>query len=210
MLFRGLCSLPPALQRFKKPDYTAQFEEAVVNAGVAAAALARFIKEERQKRITDVATRRQPQLACVLEGLYDIGNVSAVMRSAEAFGVEDIYLINQHNDRFKVSRSISVGAEKWLRLNHFTTTRECVLHLQAHGYHVTAAHCPSVEQVKHDGAGSDGGGGDGGGASEIGEPDAGVTLTELDLTKKDSSNLWQRVCWNDQRSAGAGRQHILH
>lgn len=106
------------------------------------------------------------------------------MRSAEAFGVEDIYLINQHNDRFKVSRSISVGAEKWLRLNHFTTTRECVLHLQAHGYHVTAAHCPSVEQVKHDGAGSDGGGGDGGGASEIGEPDAGVTLTELDLTKK--------------------------
>lgn len=67
MLFRGLCSLPPALQRFKKPDYTAQFEEAGVNAGVAAAALARFIKEERQKRITDVATRRQPQLACVLE-----------------------------------------------------------------------------------------------------------------------------------------------
>ena len=67
LLFRGVCSLPPALQRFKKPDYAALFEDAGVNAGAAAASLGRFIKEERQKRISEVAARRQPQLACVLE-----------------------------------------------------------------------------------------------------------------------------------------------
>lgn len=49
--------------------------------------------------IWGVAKRRQVQVACVLEGLYDLGNVSAVLRSAEAFGIENIYLINQHSDR---------------------------------------------------------------------------------------------------------------
>ena len=64
-----------------------------------------------------------------------------------------------------------------MRLRHFTNTRDCISHLHAQGYHVTAAHCPSVEPAEHDANCSDG-------AGEAVEPDVGTTLTELDLTSK--------------------------
>ena len=119
-----------------------------------------------------------------MQGLYDIGNVSAVLRSAEAFGIEDIHLINRHDDKFKVARSISVGAEKWLRLHHFSRTEECFEHLQSKGYHVAVAHCPSVEAV----AGESSSGGSVPAAATDGGNEAVAapltTLTELDLTQK--------------------------
>ena len=58
--------------------------------------------------------------------MYDLGNIAAVCRSAEAFGVERIYLINRHNDRFKLSRAVSVGAEKWLKLRTFQSPADCI------------------------------------------------------------------------------------
>jgi tRNA G18 (ribose-2'-O)-methylase SpoU len=58
-------------------------------------------------------------VVCVLERLYDVGNIAAVCRSAEAFGIEAVYLVGSKSDRFKPNRTqsrVSVGAERWLNI----------------------------------------------------------------------------------------------
>lgn len=84
--------------------------------------------------------------SCIVQGLYDVGNIAAVFRSAEAFGVEHMYLINKHGDRFKKAKTVSVGAEKWLTLHHFHDTIECYEHLKQMGYHIAGEQARLLRQ----------------------------------------------------------------
>jgi tRNA G18 (ribose-2'-O)-methylase SpoU len=154
-----------------------------------------------------------------MQGLYDIGNVSAVLRSAEAFGIEDIYLINRHDDKFKVARSISVGAEKWLRLHHFSRTDTCIAHLQSEGYHVAVAHCPSVEPAATENSttgASNSSDGDGSRDALIQSPSSiaaaapsGATLTDLDLTQKTAVVFGNEFAGMTEEAIRLARDHWL-
>jgi tRNA (guanosine-2'-O-)-methyltransferase len=81
---------------------------------------------EREKRLKDVIHCRQPNLAVVLENVFDPHNISAVMRSCDAVGIQDIYVLNTKIPRHKKwgSRSSS-GAAKWLTIHEFENTAEC-------------------------------------------------------------------------------------
>jgi len=54
------------------------------------------VPPDRQEKMAAVAAHRLPNVTCVLEGLYDGGNVGAVGRSAEAFGITDIAIVSLH------------------------------------------------------------------------------------------------------------------
>ncbi|HDP35259.1 MAG TPA: hypothetical protein ENN29_09145 [Candidatus Hydrogenedentes bacterium] len=58
------------------------------------AALAPVLLEERRRRIDAVIAERTYSVAPVLEGLYDLGNVSAVLRSAEALGFQAVHIVD--------------------------------------------------------------------------------------------------------------------
>lgn len=81
---------------------------------------------ERKKRLTDVLDNRQHDLTVVLENVFDPHNISAVMRTCDAVGVQEIYVLNtkipQHR---KWGRRSSSSAEKWLTVHQFTDHREC-------------------------------------------------------------------------------------
>ncbi len=98
-----------------------------------------FLTEERIARIDEVLAERTYNLTVVVEGLVDSGNVSAVMRTAEAFGVQSFHAVDTATS-YKHSRRTSQGAEKWLDRYRWNTAEDCVAALQATGHRIVAAH----------------------------------------------------------------------
>jgi tRNA (guanosine-2'-O-)-methyltransferase len=86
---------------------------------------------EREKRYNDVIHHRQPGLTVVLENVFDPHNISAVMRSCDAVGIQDIYVLNTRIPRHKKwGRRSSSSAAKWLSVHEFEHTGECFAELR--------------------------------------------------------------------------------
>src|SRR5664279_1780641 len=81
---------------------------------------------ERHKRLTTVLDKRQPDLTVVLENVFDPHNVSAVMRTCDAVGIQDVYILNNRIPPHKKwgYRSSSTAAE-WLTIHQFTEVEKC-------------------------------------------------------------------------------------
>ncbi len=103
------------------------------------AVLQPYLSEARRARIEAVLDGRTYTVATVVEGLVNTGNVSAVMRSAEALGFQPFHLITGPA-RFKKSKRTTQGAEKWLDVRVWETPAGCVEHLRERGYAVVATH----------------------------------------------------------------------
>jgi len=86
---------------------------------------------EREKRISDVLHHRQPGLAVVLENVFDPHNISAVMRSCDAVGIQDIFVLNTKIPKHKKwGRRSSSSAAKWLTVHEFDNSNECFAELR--------------------------------------------------------------------------------
>jgi tRNA (guanosine-2'-O-)-methyltransferase len=81
---------------------------------------------ERTERLNDVLALRQPELAVVLENISDPHNISAVMRTCDAVGVQEIYILNTKIGLHESwgTRSSS-SAAKWLTVHQYTNAAEC-------------------------------------------------------------------------------------
>lgn len=97
------------------------------------------LTEERKQRIAEIVSRRTYSIVPVLEGLYDFGNVNAVLRTAEALGYQAAHVIELLT-KFKKANRVSLGAEKWLDIRRWEATEPCVKHLRGLGYRIVATH----------------------------------------------------------------------
>lgn len=101
---------------------------------------------ERLQRVDDVVAARTRSVAVVVEGLANHGNVSAVMRSAEALGFLDFHVI--HRDlRYKTSKRTTQGAEKWLDIYRWDSPDACADHLRDRGFHLIGTHLDAAEPI---------------------------------------------------------------
>lgn len=116
-----------------------EFEDRTVTPAQVTALLEPYLSDRRMARIEDVLDHRTYNVAVVLEGLVDTGNVSAVMRTADAFGIQTFHLVDNAGS-YKHSRRTSQGAEKWLDRYRWATPAECIAHLHRDGYRILAAH----------------------------------------------------------------------
>jgi len=81
---------------------------------------------ERKQRITSVIGKRQFDLAVVLENVFDPHNISAVMRTCDAVGVQDVYVLNTKIPRHKKwGAKSSSSAAKWLSVHQFDSAEGC-------------------------------------------------------------------------------------
>src|SRR5207344_2190955 len=81
---------------------------------------------ERYERLTSVLSKRQPDLTVVLENVFDPHNISAVMRSCDAVGIQDIYILNTKIPRHKKwGAKSSSSAAKWLTIHQYESAGEC-------------------------------------------------------------------------------------
>ena len=81
---------------------------------------------ERKEKLLNVLSKRQNDITVVLENVFDPHNISAVMRTCDAVGVQDIYILNTKIPRHKKwgTRSSS-SAAKWLTVHQFEQADEC-------------------------------------------------------------------------------------
>jgi tRNA (guanosine-2'-O-)-methyltransferase len=100
------------------------------------------LTSERQDRIRQTVEGRTCNVATVLEDIYDRGNVSAVLRSAEALGFQCAHVI-ELGEKFKTSARVSTGADKWLDVRKWKSTKDCVTELKRLGYRIVATHLDS-------------------------------------------------------------------
>lgn len=103
--------------------------------------LSTFLTEERVERLKQVLSNRTRYLTVVVEDLYQTQNISAVMRSCECVGIQDVHVVEGENE-FNIHKAISMGSDKWLSIHHYPKAegnmRDCILGLQQKGYRVAA------------------------------------------------------------------------
>ncbi|TDH26405.1 RNA methyltransferase [Segetibacter sp. 3557_3] len=82
---------------------------------------------ERRNKLLTVLNQRQNNLTVLLENVFDPHNVSAVMRSCDAVGIQEMYILNTRIPPHKKwgFRSSS-SANKWLTVHQFTDTASCM------------------------------------------------------------------------------------
>lgn len=86
---------------------------------------------ERTNRLTSVLNKRQNDITVVLENVFDPHNISAVMRSCDAVGIQDIYILtNKIPPHKKWGAKSSSSAAKWLTIHQFDNAEECFLSLR--------------------------------------------------------------------------------
>lgn len=98
-----------------------------------------LLLDARRARIAEVVAGRTCSVVPVMESLYDRGNVSAVLRSAEALGYQVVHNIDT-SLKFKEAIRVTQGAEKWLDVNVWEDTETCLRRLKAQGYRILATH----------------------------------------------------------------------
>lgn len=99
--------------------------------------LATFITDHKKDLMEVVLSNRTNYLTVVLEDIYQPHNASAVVRTADCFGIQNVHIIEGRN-HYDVNPQVLRGSEKWVNIiKHEGTennTRECFVELKAAGY----------------------------------------------------------------------------
>jgi tRNA (guanosine-2'-O-)-methyltransferase len=101
-------------------------------------ALRGIVTPKRLQRIEEVVEGRTDDLVVVLDRVADPHNASAVLRSADAFGVQSVHaIVGAHG--FRASRGVSKGAQRWLDVTRYETAEACARRLKSDGYAIYVA-----------------------------------------------------------------------
>lgn len=108
-----------------------------------------LLTDDRRQKIDKVVAQRNFDTAVVLESIYDRGNVSAVMRSAEGLGFGNFHVI-ETSEKFKESNRVTQGADKWVETKKWKKTTDCVKSLKAEGYKIYVTHLDARSKPLHE------------------------------------------------------------
>lgn len=99
---------------------------------------------ERESRIKEVLNRRQPDLAIIMENVHDPHNIAAVMRTCDAVGVQELYVLNTQIARHrKFGKKSSASAAGWLTIHEFDNTEACIKAVREKYSKIYATHLSS-------------------------------------------------------------------
>ncbi|MFN0063281.1 MAG: TrmH family RNA methyltransferase [Myxococcaceae bacterium] len=98
-----------------------------------------LLLEPRKARVEAVIRQRTRALTVVLDRLGDSFNMAAVLRTCDAFGIQDLHVVDHPHVPFVPHEGVSQGCDKWLDIARYKTTEDCVAALHAGGYRVLAS-----------------------------------------------------------------------
>ncbi|MCB0399158.1 MAG: RNA methyltransferase [Winogradskyella sp.] len=102
-----------------------------------------YLTENRRKRFKKVLAQRTKHFTVATEDVYQLHNTSAVIRTCDVFGIQEVNIVEEINSK-RIDREIAMGAQKWVDLNRYHTTKSCIEDLKAKGYQIVAT-SPHVE-----------------------------------------------------------------
>jgi tRNA (guanosine-2'-O-)-methyltransferase len=113
--------------------------------------LEKYLTPRRKAVIDSILDQRTDWITIVLEDVYYAQNISAALRTAECFGIQDVHIIEQKHN-YQVNPRIVRGSAKWLSLHHYDhhehedPSMACIEHLKQSGYTIYAT-SPEEEAV---------------------------------------------------------------
>ena len=104
--------------------------------------LGRFVTSERQGKIDAVLEQRTRYITVVAEDFHDAHNASAILRTCEGLGIQDLHIVENFNT-FKAGRGAASGSEKWVTVHRYNQDAEdntliCLNKLRSQGYQLVA------------------------------------------------------------------------
>ena len=118
--------------------------------------LRQFKLDNRLHAFDQVLAARTRYLTVVLENIDHSHNQSAVLRSCECFGIQDVYVIDDHKP-LNLHKNVAMGSYKWLTLKRYNrmglqNTPVAIADLKAKGYRIVATtpHEPSTPLEQFD------------------------------------------------------------
>ncbi|MBK7474478.1 MAG: hypothetical protein IPI11_00080 [Haliscomenobacter sp.] len=85
---------------------------------------------EREGRISEVKSRRFTDLTVVLENVHDPHNIGAILRTCDAVGVSEIFVVHTDSrlshSNLRLGKRASAGAHDWVKVHYFNELEECM------------------------------------------------------------------------------------
>jgi tRNA (guanosine-2'-O-)-methyltransferase len=108
-----------------------------------------YISDHKRSRIEEVLNYRTRHLTVVLEDIYQPQNASAIVRTCDIFGVQDLHIIENKN-YYELNPEVVKGSSKWVNMNQYNSTRnntaQCLEQLKKKKYKILAT-SPSPESL---------------------------------------------------------------
>lgn len=120
--------------------------------------LSQFVSDHKKAFIEKVLDQRTRYVTVVLEDIFQSQNASAVVRTCECMGLQDIHIV-ENTAKYQLNVRVLKGADKWINLERYRTrnvnnTETCFKKLRAQGYKILLADPAedgvSIEEIKTD------------------------------------------------------------
>ncbi|MCX6231546.1 MAG: RNA methyltransferase [Bacteroidetes bacterium] len=103
--------------------------------------LTAFVSDNKKSKIDEIVLSRTRHLTVVLEDIFQSQNASAVLRTCDCFGIQDVHII-ENRYPYEINPDVELGSAKWLNLFRYNTnghnTREALQSLKKKGYKIIA------------------------------------------------------------------------
>ena len=98
-----------------------------------------FLTDERNEKIEEVLNNRTTNITVVLEDIYHSHNASAVIRTCDCFGIQNLHVI-ENMKKNRINKCVTQGAAKWISIKKYKekidNTEDCFLELKKRGYQI--------------------------------------------------------------------------
>lgn len=105
-----------------------------------------YLTPERKARFNEVLSYRTKHFTVALEDVYHLHNTSAVIRSCDIFGVQEIHVIEKKNLK-RIDPEIAMGSQKWVDVHRFNTVADGIQALKSKGYQIVATTPHANDQI---------------------------------------------------------------
>jgi tRNA (guanosine-2'-O-)-methyltransferase len=99
--------------------------------------LEEFLSEQRKQRFLEVLANRTKHFTIAVEDVFQMHNTSAVMRSCEVFGIQELNIVEQRFGK-SIDKQIAMGAQKWVDIFEHPSSQACIDSLRQKGYQIIA------------------------------------------------------------------------
>lgn len=96
-----------------------------------------FLTENRKAKFLKVLENRTNHFTVAMEDIFQLHNTSAVMRTCEVFGIQQLHVIEEKYGK-EIDKEIAMGAQKWVDVNRYDSIAGCIANLKDQGYQIIA------------------------------------------------------------------------